>query len=473
MVMFIMQEDAATFRQFVIDHLDNFVYEHFTNMIGQKVKLTSYQHDFIKDVLERKWNKYIMLSSTRIGKTEANSILAVLMAILYDGEEVVNIAPKFKQADIMFKRIKTFIMNDPRLYSFVDVSRGFRRDEINLMNGSVLRCLSASVEKQGESLLGFGATTLLVDEAGSIPDDVFKTRIMRMTAASRIKNRTPIMILIGTPHVMNHFYESWCEDEFRKYKVTWEDGVREGILDKTEVEYYRKRMSDVEFDTWFNANFNAGDDALYDSRVVKNVMVANRRDRPSPDYDYYFGVDIARFGSDETCITVLASPKGVPVDDAPLEMVNEYCRAKQPVNDTVGFIKDKFLFWNPRLVAVDEIGVGGGVMDLLKEVFGERVVGLKMMGDERVNVYINLRDMMEAKRLSLLSMDKLAYQFRSFTINYSSDGKRKIGKNRSARDDMVDSLAFACWLMRTESPMLWSLHEEMYKGLDSALGGTF
>jgi hypothetical protein len=458
------------FRKMVIANLDSFVYEHFTNMIGQKVKLTDYQHDFVKQVLERKHNKYIMLSATRVGKTECNAILAVLMAILYDGEEVVNIAPRFKQADIMFKRIKGFIMNDARLRSFVDESRGFRRDEINLINNSVLRCLSASVEKEGESLLGFGATTLLIDEAGSIPDEIFNTRIMRMTAASKVKNRTPIMILIGTPHIMNHFYDSWNDDEFIKFKVTWQEGVKAGILDKTEVDYYKKRMTDVEFDVWFNANFHGGDNVLFESKLVREISVVNKEESPLAGFDYYMGLDVARMGSDESAVVLLRVPKNIPLEDVPITMVNEFCKRKETINVTIGWVKELVLKWKPRLIAVDEIGLGGGVLDMLKEVFGDMVVGVKMMGDERINVYMNLLHLMESKRMMLLKMDKLEYQFRGYTFDSSADGKRHINKSKSAHDDLVDSLAFAAYFLRVESSMMYVLDDNMMKSFDQMLG---
>ena len=468
-----LSKEKESLRDMVLANLDSFVNEHFSNMTGQKIKLTSYQHTFISDVLERKYNRYILVSSTRTGKTEANAILAVLVAILWEGEEVINVAPKFKQAEIMFKRIKGYFLNDSRLREYVDESRGFRRDEINLINGSVLRCLSASVEREGESLLGFGATTLLVDEAASIPDEVFKTRVIRMTAASKVTGRRPITILIGTPHRMNHFYESWMSDDFKKYRVTWEDGVREGILDSNEVEFYRKRLSGEEFDVWFNAEFSSGKNTLFDRKIVKMSMVNDRETMPLDGYDYYMGLDIARYGSDESSIVVLKVRSGVPFEDASIDMVFESCKRKSGVDETLGWIKENVLDWNPRLIAVDEIGLGSAVYDLLRESFGDKIIGVKMMGNERVNVYMNLVHMLESKKLTLLAdSDKLEYQFNSYSLKFSSDGKKRISKNASMQDDLADSLALATSLVRAEQDMVYTLNEEMMRTLDSTLGNV-
>jgi phage terminase large subunit-like protein len=170
-----------TIKDVIMENLKDFVEKHFVTESGKPVNLASYQEQFIRDVLEKKSRKYIMVSATRCGKTEACAVIATLVAILSDGEEISIVAPVFKQAEKMFKRIRNYFLSNKALLSLIDMNKSFRRDEITLFNNSVIRCLSAA---NPESLLGFGATVLIVDEAGSIPDVVYRTRVLRMTASS-------------------------------------------------------------------------------------------------------------------------------------------------------------------------------------------------------------------------------------------------------------------------------------------------
>ena len=185
----------------VLGNLGRVVEENFVLPDGRPVRLTPYQEHFIKKVLSREKKRHLFVASTRVGKTTAVSVLAVLSAVLYDGEEVTIVAPKFDQALHIFQTIRAFFFNNARLMRLVNASLGFRRDEINMLNGSVLRVLTAG---SPTGLLGYGATMLIVDEAASIPDEVFRTRILRMLAGQAGRPE-PYVVLLSTPHNKNFF----------------------------------------------------------------------------------------------------------------------------------------------------------------------------------------------------------------------------------------------------------------------------
>ena len=449
------------FGQSVLSHLEEFVNEHFVTESGQKIRLAPYQAEFIKSVLSRNNRKFILLASTRTGKTEACAILATLIALIYDGEEVCIVAPTFKQAERMFKRIMAYFRSNKSLYALVDTERSFRRDEINCRNGSVLRCVSAS---NPESLLGFGATTLIVDEAGSIDDATYKTRVLRMIASAAARDRQPILVLIGTPHRMNHFYSSWLSDEFVKFRVTWEQGVKAGILDQTEVDYARSVMTDTEFKMWWEAEFISGETGLFDRRRVKSLMVGRKLKEREDGYEYFAGLDIARLGLDESVYAVVRIREGVPIEDAVAELVFHSCRAKRPLSDIIGWAKTLTERWQPRRIGVDALGMGAAVYDVLKEKLGDRVTGINLVGKERTQVYMTLAEMIDSNRIMFYPDDKLEYQFGSFGVQYTSDGKMRITKNPRINDDVVDALAFAVYVMREERTGEFSVFEPILKG---------
>jgi len=425
----------------IIENLGEFVKRMFIAQTGEPIKLTSYQEEFIKKVLKREKKKYIFLACTRAGKSEATAILAILLAIMYDGEEIVVIAPTFRQSQILFGRIRNHIVSNDILYSLIDKKRGFRRDEINFVNGSKVICLSAG---NPEGLLGFGATVLIVDEAGSIPDEVFRTRILRMIASKH--KHEPVVILLGTPHADNYFKNAWFDPEFEKVKVTWREAVKEGRIREEEIEFIRSRIPEREFRIWYEAEFMGSEDVLVDDKDIEDVMVLSRMKEAEEGYEYYAGLDIARFGSDESAYVVVRIPKGVSFDDATIEMVAMYTRGKRPLSDIIGWAREMTLRWNVKALGVDSIGMGAGVFDVLKEKL-PNVYEVTAAGRERNEIYFLLKSLIENKKIRLIKDEKLKYQFKSFKITYTSDGRVRILKDARIHDDLVDALAIACYVL--------------------------
>jgi len=456
-------------RKEVLNNLDQFVSKYFSLPDGRPMKLTSYQSDFITAVLERKYSKYMYLACTRTGKSEATGVLGVLMGILFPGEEIIVVAPQWSQALEMFERFKRHFMSHPMLWSFVETRSGrkqFKMDRIKLINGTILRCLSGSPLAK-DATLGFGCSVLIVDEAGSIDREIFRTRILRMV--SNIKRNKGVMILLGTTHNIDSFlYDEYISGEYVRGKnlfiVTWRDGVKAGVLDKDWVEYQRKVMTKEEFEMWFEARFVPTLKGAFDLARIRQLSIAKKMDKPVLGYTYYAGLDIARMGSDQSALVIIRVPE-VAEQDGPIEMVNYYTREGKTLTDIAGWAKNLCERWNVSILAVEEWGMSYGAHDILKEIFGSKVIGIKMVGDTRRDVYRNLINLVEEGKILLLDDDYFHNQFRSYDVNYTSDGKIRITKNPEFRDDIVDALAYACYAA-TAHRRLPQVHvfEELLRG---------
>ena len=430
-------------RKGIIKNLREFVKQNFILPDGRPVELTWYQEEIIRTALERKHRNMVIASATRVGKSEAVAILAVLMAILYDGDEVVLVSPTFRQTQNIFQRIRNYITLNPRFYALVDRSRGFRRDEINLINGSVLRCLTAG---SAEGLLGFGATVLIVDEAGSIKDEVFRTRILRMLAG-RAGRHKPILLLVGTPHIMNYMYDAWRSENFWKMRITWREAVEAGIMDREVVEDARKRLTEREFKAWFEAEWVGTEEGLFDMMVIRERAILKRHKESEEGFRYFAGLDVARLGDDESALVIIRTPEYVDDEENRMfEMVAYYRRRKARLNEIVGWALDKVVKWNVELIGVESIGVGAGVLDMLYEQLGDRVVDVTAPGTKRAEMYLLTRRLLDEGRLLLIDDEYFRNQFASYTIKYRSDGKVVIQKRPGYRDDIVDALVFAVYV---------------------------
>lgn len=65
----------------------------------------------MRGALKRVKSKFVVVSASRVGESEAVSVLAVLLAILNEEEILIIIVPIWRQAiDGIFKRIKEHVM---------------------------------------------------------------------------------------------------------------------------------------------------------------------------------------------------------------------------------------------------------------------------------------------------------------------------------------------------------------------------
>ena len=460
LVMRMSQNNLGPNIQYVLDNLSTIVENNFTLPDGRPVKLTPYQEHFIKSVLSRQKRRHLFVASTRVGKTTATCVLAVLSAILYDGEEVTIIAPKFDQALHIFQNIRAFFLNNEKLLAFVRAEMGFRRDEINLKNGSVLRVLTAG---SPTGLLGYGATMLIVDECASIPDEVFRTRILRMLAG-KAGRPEPYVVLLSTPHSRNFFYEAYISGRYEVYRVTWRDGVKAGILDKEWVMEAKNMMSAQEFKIWFEAEFPEVGGELFSLEMVNKLAVGSKWSGPLEGYDYYMGLDVARMGVDESAIVIIAVPQYMRDDN---KAVAEVCyfatRSKQALTTIMKWAKEVAEKWNVERIGIDITGMGAGVADVLAEYFGGKVVQINMVGNMRNDVYMNLQRLIEEGRITLVKDQKFISQFHNFRMEPDKLGRLRVVKERGLRDDLVDALAYACWAWKGGSTIRVSVFDELMR----------
>lgn len=439
----------------------------FTTDAGDPMELTDYQAEFARKVILRKTaknkDKFMFVATTRGGKTESTSVIAILLALLYDGDKIVIVAPTFKQANKLFSRIRAHIMGSRNfLYPLIDKNKPFTKEELHFITGSSIVCLSAH---NPESLLGHGCSTLIIDESGSIEDETYKTRIARMLSG-KLKH-PPLVIMLGTPHTINFFYEAYQSGDFDLTRVHWKDAVKAGRLNEAEVMYQKKIMSPDEFAVWYEAEFRPLDEnLLFDLEKVKQAMVLEKKYQPHPEYEYYAGLDVARQGADKTALVMVGvhKEKGLRV---PIEMHFMTIRSGYAITETAGFVLQHLKVWRPKLLYVDMNGLGVGAMDILKEkVGGANIRGFQFQGRERLEAYKFVRQLLsddivagadKRNRLLLIRDDYLYDQFKSYILKFSSEGKERIEKKENSRDDIVDALTMACYpiMNRTRGEVSW------------------
>ena len=142
-------------------------------------------------------------------------------------------------------------------------------------------------------------------------------------------------------------------------------------------------------------------------------------------------VDVARFGTDQS-VLLLASPTAVLHIEAHHGL---------DTMQLAGRVVDAHRRWSPKRIVVDEIGVGAGVGDRLKEL-GLPVAGInvgrparqrKLFANLRAEGYWRLYELFSQDLLAIPNDPELAGQLSSLRYSYNSRGQLIIESKDDSR----------------------------------------
>ena len=424
----------------VEDEPEKIVAAYFKDPDGNPLILADYQTEFIKAVIKRNKTRFIYKAATQSGKSLTISVLLALFAIFFPNERIVNISCTESQARIIFDQTKKFLVEDSEhIREMVDLNRSigsrkeFSKTKMFMKNGTEIKVLSTGMgatESVGNSLLGMSASILVIDEAASIPDTVFTTKILRMLGASRtVKGRDKILILSSTPQTSNFFEDAWNDSEYEKFTVDWKMAVDAGRLDLKTVMEQKRKMTKHQFRCWYSAEFPSMlEDSVFDITEVKRNIVA-------PDPQFYgkkiLSVDVARFGRDFTVYAL------VDKTEDGYRVVDFIQDEKKDTMSVAGRIINLNNTYHFDTILIDESGIGGGVLDKVRaediEVTGV-IAGAKCTTDDSAENNLNLKAELYMKAKKLFEIDKLKIidkgtiikELRSMRKDFSPNGKLKI-----------------------------------------------
>lgn len=452
-----MWEDLITYPEEIVKTI-------CLNDDGGPLVLTSYQKQFLKDIIVKKYDKYFFCAATRSGKSEVIAVSALLLALIYPHEDIAVVSFTWAQSQIIFNKIRKHITSNPFLMKFIDKTNEFSRQEINFANGSKVKCLSVGGANKGESALGFGATILIIDESGSIDDETYYTKVLRMIAAGRTRR---IVIESGTPHRKNHFYEAHNNPIYKKYKVTWREAVKEGQMSEKEVIEIKARISDIEFRMWYEAEFpEEAEDSLFN---YKDVLEAQEKQFNEDKGILVLGVDVARFGADFTVLTevlITANEEYVIKKIYVLDEVKKLDTVEVTKAIEQLSIKNKY-----KRINVDVIGVGSGVFDGLNKLyhkgklkaqvidchFGEGCEDedeKKIYLNKKAKYYSDLAKLFENKKISIPKDKRLIDQLLAMRFQFTTNGRKQI-IDPDKSPDFADSLVYSVWYEKTKFILDW------------------
>jgi len=262
----------------------------------QPFKTYDFQEKLINNFHENRFNICKMPRQT--GKSTTCVSYLLHYAIFNDSVNIGILANKATTARELLARLATAYENLPKW-----MQQGilvWNKGNIELENGSKILAASTSAS----AVRGMSFNILFLDEFAFVPNHVadafFASVYPTITSGQSTK-----VIIVSTPHGMNHFYRLWHDAEKQKNEYIPTDVHWSEVPGRDEVwkEQTIKNTSEQQFKIEFECEFLGSVDTLIAPSKLKNLVYDNPIQTsagldvhvvPIPDNDYIMTVDVAR-----------------------------------------------------------------------------------------------------------------------------------------------------------------------------------
>jgi hypothetical protein len=343
-----------------------------TKQVVIPAKYRPWQVDALKKMPSKKLG--ILVAHRRAGKTEAVCARIVLAALgltrRHPSPLFAYIAPYLNQAKaVAWGRLKYYASQFPNTrINEADLT-------ITLHNGSMIRIFGSDYP---DRLRGLGFDGVVVDEVAQTKPDLWYSVLQ-----PALVDQDGWALFIGTPRGQDLFYDLW--NEAINYPDDWYSGIfiapDTKLIAPERLNKLRLRMGENHYRREFLCDFSADDFDAFLS--ASDVLAAEDREYNAliNESPLVMGVDVAAQGDDRSAIVMRRG--------AVLEYIDSW---REPdTMQTVGRVSALICDFKPKAVMIDNIGLGIGVVDRLKQL-GYKVWGINV-GETaaRSDLYANLK----------------------------------------------------------------------------------
>ena len=408
-------------------------YYHAPTLFVQEV-LGAQPYDYQSELLDavaRGDRKISVRSGHGTGKsTTASWCMLWFLLTRFPSKTVVTAPTTGQLFDALFSELKRWINELPaELRELLEVKSD--RVELNAAKAEAFISARTSRAETPEALAGVHSENVLlvVDEASGVPEPVFEA------ASGSMSGHTATTLLMSNPtRSSGTFFESHHGNSEAWTNFHW-SCVLSPLVSDDFVEEMKERYGEDSnaFRVRVLGEFPlADDDTVIPYHLVESAM-GRRIDRDETAKPVW-SLDVARFGNDDTVLLKRAG--GVVYEVAKW--------SGKDLMHTVGRIKADYdglpTPLQPRVVLVDVIGMGGGVVDRLRElnvpVRGVNVSEAPAAKDNYVNLrselWFKVKGWLEQKTVSLIEDKRLLTELTSVRYRFTSQGKMQV----ESKDEM-------------------------------------
>lgn len=362
--------------------------ENSTNVL---FKPTEKQQEFLDAVASNKYRHLMYGGAVGGGKTYLLCALALMLCRMF---------PKSRWA-IVRKDNGSIVHNLMNTFNQV-LPQGFLKHHnkthkiMTFQNDSQIVFFAASPEHDPDlnRWRGLEVSGVFIDEANEVPREVYQKAVERSgrwNPPGMPMMPPPYVILTCNPAtnwVKTEFYDKWKAGSMGKKQFYLPAYATDNpfIAEETREAWEALRETDP---VWYE-RFILGNWDLHDepNQLIKPLWVYDAFERATGPVrgEQFLGVDVARFGDDETVIAHRIGNRLVSLDSwkrTDLVQVADFVEKK--------ILEHRILAPNVR---IDSVGVGGGVVDILRNrghMVSSFVAGETAKGIDRFVSFANLR----------------------------------------------------------------------------------
>jgi hypothetical protein len=274
----------------------------------QTFKPYHFQEKLINNFHHHRFNICKMPRQT--GKSTTVVSFLLHFAVFNDNVNIGILANKAATARELLDRLQTAYENLPKWMQQGIIS--WNKGSLELENGSKILAASTSAS----AVRGMSFNILFLDEFAFVPnhiaDSFFASVYPTITSGKNTK-----VIIVSTPHGMNHFYRMWHDAEKGKNEYVFTD-VHWSEVPGRDEEWKKQTIantSEQQFKVEFECEFLGSVDTLIAPSKLRNLVYDHPKTRsagldvyvdPIENNDYLITVDVARgVGNDYSAFTVV------------------------------------------------------------------------------------------------------------------------------------------------------------------------
>tara|TARA_R110001592_G_scaffold260808_2_gene525580 strand:+ start:1632 stop:3215 length:1584 start_codon:yes stop_codon:yes gene_type:complete len=422
-----------------------------------------YQDDLLQDFNDHRFT--IILKARQLGISTIVAAYVVWLMLFHRDKNILVMATKFSTAANLVKKVKAVMRNLPPWIRIADISVD-NRTSFELSNGSQIKATSTS----GDAGRSEALSLLVIDEAAHVEglSELWTGLYPTLSTGGRC-------IALSTPNgVGNWFHKTYVEsvledNDFKPISLPWDAHPER---DQEWFEKETKNMSRRQIAQELECNFNtSGETVIHPDdigRIQKSVMDPKHRtgfdrnywiwEEYQPECTYLLSADVARGdGADYSVFHVIKLET--------MEQVAEY-QGKPSLDMYANILNQVGREYGDALLVVENVGIGISVLEKLQdlqypniyysikgtheyvestvaEASNGVVAGFTTSSKTRPLIVAKLEEFVRNKLINLYS-GRLFNEFKTFIW---SNGKPQA--MRSYHDDLIMSLAIACWVRDT------------------------
>lgn len=348
---------------------------------GRPLVIPPRYHPLFNLIFHRSHPRTNIIAPTQDGKSLTIGAAVTLVAATR-AERWTILAPNEKKADIIMAYIREFATAHPIISSQLELDkqdtlerlkRERSKKHLTFKRGGGVQTLSLDArngKRSIEAAMGFGSKNIIEDEAGLIDDPLHST-VMRMMGG--YDYASSFLLKIGNPFYNNHFKRSSMDPSYNRIHLTYRDSIkdRDAGFHGFDPRFIDEMREEAFFDVFYECRFP--DEDVIDDQGFRQLLTSSEIkqgyvDRSQAGPGAKLGCDIG--GGGDYNVYTIRTPQFAFVESSnrssdTMTNVTEIER----IMDTYGILATD--------VNIDDIGLGRGVTDRLREM-GHEVNGVSV-----------------------------------------------------------------------------------------------